>query len=104
MQIHHQQLGYNGGRSRLDLQISMDYGNDFAAQCHQGIIEKPESIFDRIGIDTDTFDKPFGLDVGSNRRQMPLYKTQDKPQQEPCNYTTVPLMMGVGFLNRKTNL
>ena len=97
IQIHHQQLGYNGVGSRLDLQISMDYRNDFVAQCHQGIIEKQESIFDRSGTNTDTFDKPFGLDVGSSRRQTCLYKTQDKPQQEPCNRTTVPLLRGGRF-------
>ncbi len=81
MQIHHQQLGYNSRRSRLDLQISMDDRNDFVAQCHQGIIEKPESTFDYSGTNTDTFDKPFRLDVGSKRRQTFLYKTHDKPQQ-----------------------
>jgi hypothetical protein len=29
IQIHHQQLGYNGGRSGLDLQIPMDDRNNF---------------------------------------------------------------------------
>ena len=33
----------------------------FVAQCHQGTIEKIESIFDRSVINTDTFDKPFDL-------------------------------------------
>lgn len=134
IQIHHQQLGYNGGRSRLDLQISMDYRNDFqkietefsvafflfghgkrhknaglvythsplVAQCNQGIIEKQESIFDRSGTNTDTPDKPFGLDVDSNRGQARLLQAQDKSQQESCNRTNVPLLMGGRFFkNRK---
>jgi hypothetical protein len=91
-------LGYNGGRSCLDLQISVDnrngiqknktefsvafflfrYGewdknadlvyahSPFVAQCSQGIIEKQKSIFDCSGTNTDTPDKPFRPDVGSN--------------------------------------
>ena len=59
IQIYPQQLGYNGGRSRLDLQISMDYINDIVAQCNQGTIEKPESIFNRSCTNTDTFDESF---------------------------------------------
>ena len=36
------------------------------AQCNQGIIEKQKSIFYCSGTNSDTPDKPFGLDVGSN--------------------------------------
>ena len=136
IQIHHQQLGYNGGRSCLDLQISMDNRNDIqkietefsvafflfrhgewhknadlvhahsplVAQCNQGIIEKQKSIFDRSGTHTDTHNKPFRPDVGSNRRQACIHQTQDKPQQEPCNCTNVPVLIGVGFLKTKNQL
>jgi len=74
------------------------------AQCNQGIIGKQESIFDRRGINTNTFDKQFGPDVGSNRRQARLHQAQDKPQQEPCYHTKIPLKMGVGFLKTKKQL
>ena len=36
------------------------------AQCNQGVIEKQKSIFDRSGTHSDTSDKPFRFDVGSN--------------------------------------
>ena len=126
IQIHHQQLGYNGGRSCLDLQISMDNRNDFqktqtefsvafflfrhgkwhknadlvythsplVTQYNQSIIEKQESIFDNGGTHTDTPDKPFRPDVGSNRGQARVCQAQDKPQQEPCNCTNVPVLIG----------
>jgi hypothetical protein len=45
-----------------------------AAQCDQGIIQKRKGIFHRSGTGTDTFDKSFGLDLGSNRRQEILQK------------------------------
>jgi IS4 transposase len=38
----------------------------FVAQCNQGIVQKQESISDRGCTHTDTTDKPFRPDVGSN--------------------------------------
>ena len=68
------------------------------AQYNQGIIEKHESIFDCSSTDTDTPDKPFRPDVGSNRGKACVYQAKDKPQQEPCNRTNVPFLRGgVGF-------
>jgi hypothetical protein len=52
----------------------------------------------------DTPDEPFRPDVGSNRGQARVCQAQDKPQQEPCKCTNVPVLIGVGFLKTKNQL
>lgn len=74
------------------------------AQCNQGIIEKQKSISDCSGINTDTLDKSFRFDVGSNRGQTRLHQAQNKPQQEPCNRTNFHFLMGVDFKKKKLYL
>ena len=72
-----------------------------ATQCNQGTVEEQKSIFDSGSTHTDSPDKPFRPEVGSNRGKARIHQTQEKPQQEPCNRTNGPLLMGVGFLKNK---
>jgi hypothetical protein len=50
------------------------FDSAFVAQCHQRIFQKRKGIFHCSDVGTDTLNKSFGLDLGSNRRQAVLQK------------------------------
>jgi hypothetical protein len=72
----------------------------FAFAGHSNKIGEQESLFDNSGIASDTFDKSFGFDMGSNRRQTYLRKTFEESKQKPGNSTVVNILRGGGRFSK----
>lgn len=50
------------------------------AQCCASDVKKQESVFNSGGINTNSLDKPFGFNLGGNRRQTFLPQTDSNSQ------------------------
>jgi hypothetical protein len=73
----------------------------FVAQCNPQTVRNEKGFFNGGGADTDSFDKPFGHHVGSNRRQTRICKKSQKQKQKPCRHATISLLGGGGRLFEK---
>jgi hypothetical protein len=73
----------------------------FVVDSNSDFVKKQKGIFDDSSLAPNTFDKPFGLDLGSNRGTTNIRKTPKKQKQKPHIRTDVFFLGGGRFLKNK---
>jgi hypothetical protein len=84
-------LGYR----KRDKNAGMVYlDSPFTADRNPLFYPHEESIFNRSGVDTHPFDKPFGFELGSNRRTAGVCQADNEQKQKSCCHTVGSFLGG----------